>query len=275
MAPDKFKAVWLSHSSIGDFLRCPRLYYLRNIYKDPLTGHKITRVEPALTLGGVVHDVIESLSVLPASERMNAPIMAQFELLWKEVSGKKGGFKTMVDELSYKERGRLMLQRIIEHPGPLLEKAIKIQEDLPAYWLSEDENLMLCGKIDWLIYKEETDSVHILDFKTGKYEEKEDSLQLPIYHLLVKNTQKRAVTGASYWYIAKEDTPREVVLPSLVEAHEKILTLGRRIKLARQLEKFECKDNGCRYCEPLEAIKNGKGEKVGESKIRQDLYILM
>ena len=241
-----------------------------------MTGHKISRVEPALTLGGTVHDVLESLSVLPTEERMKTPILAQYELLWKNVTGKRGGFKTAVEELEYKERGRKMLQRIIEHPGPLLEKAIKIQDDLPSYWLNEEENLILCGKVDWLIYKPETDSVHILDFKTGKHDEKESSLQLPIYHLLVKNTQKREVSGASYWYIAREDEPREVTLPSLTEAYDKVLTIGRRVKLARQLEHFECPQGsgGCRYCIPYEAIKNGKGEKVGESKTRQDLYFL-
>src|ERR1035437_4279352 len=34
MAQDKFNAVWVSHSSIGDFLKCPRLYYLHNVYKN-------------------------------------------------------------------------------------------------------------------------------------------------------------------------------------------------------------------------------------------------
>ena len=43
---DKFKATWLSHSSIADFLKCPRLYYLRNIYKNPRAGHKITVLLP-------------------------------------------------------------------------------------------------------------------------------------------------------------------------------------------------------------------------------------
>ncbi len=241
-----------------------------------MTGHKISRVEPALTLGGAVHDVLESLSVLPADTRMQTPILSQYELVWQQVTGKKGGFKSITDELEYKERGKKMLERIIEHPGPLLEKAIKISEDLPYYWLNEEENLILCGKIDWLVYKPESDSVHILDFKTGKHEEKATSLQLPIYHLLVKNTQKREVSGASYWYVSKDDEPRDVTLPSLTEAYDKVLTIGRRIKLARQLAHFECPEGatGCRYCVPYEAIKNGQGERVGESKIRQDLYIL-
>jgi len=65
MAKDKYTAVWTSHSSIGDFLKCPRAYFLKNMYKDPKTGRKIALVNPALSLGQIVHEVIEGLSVLP------------------------------------------------------------------------------------------------------------------------------------------------------------------------------------------------------------------
>ena len=44
---DKYKAIWVSHSSISDYLNCPRLYYLRNVYKDPQTGKKISIINPA------------------------------------------------------------------------------------------------------------------------------------------------------------------------------------------------------------------------------------
>ena len=56
---------------------------------------------------------------------------------------------------------------------------------------SPEENIILCGKIDWLKYNEDTDSVCIIDFKTGKHDENGESLQLPIYQLLLKNLQKR------------------------------------------------------------------------------------
>jgi len=45
--------------------------------------------------------------------------------------------------------------------------------------------------VDWLEYKEETDSVRIIDFKTGKFDEDPDSLQLPIYYLLATHTQTK------------------------------------------------------------------------------------
>lgn len=272
---DKFKATWVSHSSIKDFLNCPRLYYFRNVYRDPITGHKITLMQPPLALGGVVHDVIESLSVLPVENRFKVSPLKKFETMWAQISGKKGGFTSRKEESVYKERGRAMIQKIIDNPGPLANKAVKIKEDLPWYWLSEDEQIILSGKIDWLEYIPEDDSVHIIDFKTSKRDEAADSLQLPIYYLLVQNTQKRKVNGVSYWYLERDDAPITMGMPDLKEAEEKILQLAKRIKLAKQLNHFKCKEeNGCRYCIPMEQIAKGKGELVGLSGYKQDIYIL-
>lgn len=271
---DKYSAVWVSHSSLADFLRCPELYYLRNVYKDPLTGHKITRMEPALALGQIVHDVIESLSVLPAEDRLKISLIKKFDTEWGKVSGKKGGFKTKEQEEEYKNEGVKMLERVMKNPGPLLRKAIKIKQELPHYYLSEEENIILCGKIDWLEYLPETDSVHVIDFKTGKNEESEESLQLPIYQLLITNTQSRALTKASYWYLRTSNEPKEVNLPDISESKDKVLALAKRAKLARQLERYVCPHGGCKYCVPLKQIKSGKGELVGVSSYNQDIYII-
>jgi len=126
---DKFKALWLSHSSIGDFLKCPRLYYLRVIYKDPRTGHKMTIMTPPLALGQIVHKVVESLSTLPTKDRFTISLLKKFESAWKKVSGEKGGFANRTQEAEYKERGINMLNKLEQNPGPLLNKAIKIKTD--------------------------------------------------------------------------------------------------------------------------------------------------
>lgn len=273
---DKFKATWVSHSSISDFLNCPKLYYYRTVYRDPVTNNKITRMEPPLALGQIVHDVIESLSVLPVEERFAVSPLKKFEVAWEGVSGKMGGFKNKEQEDEYKERGIQMIKRVVDNPGPLLNKAIKIKEELPQYWLSEEDEIILCGKIDWLEYIEDTNSVHIIDFKTSRREEDPDSLQLPIYHLLAVNTQNRNVSKASYWYLNMEDSPKEVVLPDLAEAEKKVMDVAKRLKLARQLEHYKCMqgEGGCKYCTPLEMVAKGKGEKVGQSKYGQDIYVM-
>jgi len=87
--PDKYSAVWVSHTSISDFLHCPRAYYLRNIYKDPKTGHKIKLMAPALALGLTVHEVLESLSLLPKNKRFEEPLLVKFDKVWEKVSGRK------------------------------------------------------------------------------------------------------------------------------------------------------------------------------------------
>lgn len=272
---DKYKAVWVSHSSISDFLTCPRVYFLRNVYKDPLTGHKITITAPALSLGQAVHEVLEELSTLPTSERLKTDLLKKFDEAWEKVSGKKGGFKNTVQENEYKDRGVAMIKTVIKNPRFIEKKAVKIKSDinLPNYFLSEEDNIILCGKIDWLSYNENEDSVHIVDFKTGKNEESSDSLQLPIYSLLVKNTQKRKVDGTSYWYL-ETDKVIEKKLPNENEAFEKVFEIAKRISLARKLDHFVCPKGGCIKCLPLERVLRGEAEKVGVSNTRQDIYVL-
>lgn len=273
--PDKYKATWVSHSSISDFLACPRAYYLRNVFKDTKTGNKITVTSPFLSLGQAVHDVIESLSILPTEERLKVSLLKKFDVAWQKVTGKLGGFKNQEQEKEFKERGVKMLKRVEKHPGPILSKAIKIQSDfIPNYYLSEEDNIILCGKIDWLEYLPESDSVHIVDFKTGKNEEGLESLQLPIYLLLASNTQSKKVSKASYWYLDKNDELTNKELPSMLESEDKVLTVARRIKLARQLNHFICPTGGCMKCRPLERVLKGEGEKVGVSGTGQDIYIL-
>src|SRR5258708_7165136 len=141
-----------------------------------------------------------------------------------------------------------MLRRVMAHPGPLKNLAVKIKMDLPHYWLSEEDDIILCGKIDWLEYFPDTDTVQIIDFKTGKNEEDGTSLQLPIYTLLVANCQKRKATRACYWYLERSDDLTEHSLPDLEESRERVLKVAKEMKLARKLERFKCPDGGCYAC---------------------------
>ena len=274
---DKYSAVWVSHSSISDFLTCPRAYYLRNIYKDPKTGHKINIVTPPLSLGSAVHEVIESLAVLPAGDRLKISLTKKLDPVWLKFSGKKGGFKTYSEESEFRDRAISMLKNLEENPGLLLKPAIKIKAgkmNLPNYYLSESENIILCGKIDWLSYNDDDDSVHIIDFKTGKNEEDSESLQLPIYLLLASNTQSKKVTGAKYWYLDNGSGIVEKKLPKAENAFKNVLKVAKEIKDAREHDLFNCPKGGCFKCRPFEKILRGEAELVGVADGRQDLYIL-
>ena len=277
MSNDPYTAIWVSHTSIGDFLKCPRAYYLKHVYRDPKTGHKIKLVSAPLSLGSIIHEVLESLSILPTGERLKESLVVKLHAIWGKISGVRGGFTNQEVEFQFKTRAEKMLTRVMEHPGPLERKAIKIKSDrdMIYYWLSEKDNIILCGKIDWLEYLPDFDSVHIIDFKTSKNEEDAGSLQLPIYYLLTKNCQKRTVEKMSYWYLERNNEPMEKLLPDAKESYEKIVEIAKKIKLARQLNVFKCPHKtGCSFCRPMEKILKGEAKFVGVDERNANLYIL-
>ena len=277
----KYDAVWVSHSSMGDFLKCPRLYYLHNVYKSPDTGRKLTIVSPAMSLGSAVHTTLEALKELPVAERLSRDLLADFDKDWEQVaSGKKGGFTSNEEETAAKARGRAMIERAIKHPGPLAQKTVKLKPSKnnmpPNFELSPQEGIILCGLIDWIEYVEADDSIRVIDFKTGKHAEGDDSLQLPIYLLLLQELQKRKVSGAAYWYLDKDDAPIEIALPDAKDARERVLALARRVKEARMKKEFACPrgEGGCYACKPYEAILKGEAQYLGIAGYGQDAYLV-
>ncbi len=277
---DKYSAVWVSHSSINDFLKCPRAYFLRNMYKNP-RGKKINVVSPSLSLGGAVHETLEGLLRYKAEERAFQPLEAQFMENWKKFSGKQGGFKNQEEETETKARGLAMISRVAKNMGPLLQKAVTLpphKNDMPPnFYLSEADNIILSGKIDWLEYVPEDDSVRVIDFKTGKKDEDQSSLQLPIYALLLNALQKRKVSGAAYWYIERQDTPTQVALPDIAVAKEKVLAAAIKVKEAREKGVFECPYGAqkCFACKPFEKIVRGEAEFVKVDGARKtELYMV-
>lgn len=276
---DKYTAVWVSHSSINDFIKCPRAYFLHNMYKNE-RGKKINLVNPHLSLGIAVHETLEGLLKYKAEDRLAKPLIETFEENWKLVSGKTGGFKTPEEEAQSKERARLMIERVSKNPGPLIKKAVKLAEHAnnmpPNFYLSDEHNIILSGKIDWLEWIPEDDSVRVIDFKTGKNDEQADSLQLPIYALLLNALQKRKVSGAAYWYIDRNDEPTPVQLPELGIAKERVLAAAVKVKEARQKGEFKCPrgEMGCFSCTPFEKIIKGEAELVKTDTTRNtELYL--
>lgn len=275
MAKDKYSALWISHSRIKDYAVCPRAYYLKYIYRASKTGHRIKLMTPPLALGQIVHDVLETLSVKSTKDRFKDSLIVQLHQLWNKIEGKKGGFPDSDIEQQYKTRAESMLLRIMKDPGPLARLAVKIKMDLPYFWLSEEKNIIISGKIDWMEYLADIDSVHIIDFKTSKNEEDPDSLQLPIYHLLAKECQTRHIAKISYWYLEREQGMSEQTLPDADKTHATILQKAEEIRLAGQLNRFKCRQTeGCYSCKPYELILKGEAEFVGVNSYKEDIYVL-
>ncbi len=237
-------------------------------------------VNPALSLGQAVHTTLEDLKNVPLAERLERNLLADYEKAWQGVSGKQGGFKDEQEEADAKARGRVMVERVIKNMGPIARKTVRLKaghNDMPPnFLLSEEDNIILCGLIDWLEYVEEDDSIRVIDFKTGRHEESEDSLQLPIYLLLLNALQARRVSGAAYWYLDKDDAPIDKALPKAEEAKERVLAVARQVVDARKHKEFACPRGaeGCFACRPFEAIVRGEAEYLGVGGYGQDQYLV-
>jgi ATP-dependent helicase/DNAse subunit B len=148
--------------------------------------------------------------------------------------------------------------------------------------------VILCGLVDWVEYMDKDDSLRVIDFKTGKHDEKEDSFQLPIYKILVESLQKRKVKSGAYWYLRKDKFPTEIELvdEDVEEIKSQILKIGIDIKQRKQDNKFECKyktetGESCFDCRDFEMIKNfdegnvvPQVEYLGVGEYKQDLYLM-
>ena len=265
--------LWISYSGISDFEKCPHLYYLKNIYHTPVTGRKIQVANPFLTLGTVVHRVTEEISLLPPEKRKDVPLKARFERIWNAFSGKKGGFVTQAEEEEFRQRGLQMIERL-ERSDILYSPCYPIGDKLPKVQLFKDKNIVLVGNVDWVEILPDN-SIHIIDFKTGKMEEDEDSLQLPIYLILGAYNFPDPIKKISYWYLDREEVPIEKEVKPYRDYIPLIQEKALKIAEALYNNRLECisAPQLCEDCKLYEKIIAGEAEYVGlDRKMNREIY---
>ena len=226
--PDKYKAIWMSHSSYENYIKCPRLYYLANIYKDPKTKNKISVTSPYIALGVAVHSVLEPLMEIKSEERRNVDLIAKYDEVFNFWRGDMGGWTDTMTEQDFYERGKKMIEQVKNkfESGDdfiLSQKSIRPSlyykgDMIPNIILDERENIILCGSIDWIVYNESSTSsasessasnipeITVLDFKTGRNEESAESKQLLLYKILFESLQdKWKVSRYAYYYLDRDE----------------------------------------------------------------------
>jgi len=265
-------AVFISPSSLADFEKCPQLYYYRNVYRSP-RGLKIQLINPNLALGQAIHDVLDQFLKLPVEQRSKDELLRTFELIWSLTSGEKGGFSSKEEEASYQKRGREMLSRFWANRHFQETEMVRIPS-FPKAELGND--LILTGKLDWI--EKEGENYKIVDFKTGKNEEREDSWQMPIYAYLVSKVLNNKNITACYWYLDKGENLTACVLPDLEKTFTYLKQKGEVIKMVRQTKSFRCQSGkeSCWACRDYLAIAQGKGKLVSVDPVnrKQEIYIL-
>ena len=266
-------AIFVSPSSLSDLEKCPQLYFLRSIFRNN-RGNKIQLVSPALALGQAVHDTIDQFLALEPGERNEAELKRITNLLWgNNAAGEKGGFTDKTQEAEFRDRAEAMLAHFWKNDH--FKNAVKAK--LPNFpKVDLDRDVILTGKLDWV---EAGDDGYytIIDFKTGKNKEREDSLQLPIYALLGGNIFKTHKLKAKYWYLDSTEEMEEVALPTLAAALEIVKKKAETAKLVVQTKSFQCRTGkeSCWACRDMQAISRGEGKLVRVDMSRkQEIYIL-
>lgn len=270
---DKFKAVWVSYSSISDFKKCPRAYYLKNIYKNPKTGKKIELVAPPLALGSVVHDVLEPLAKLEPHTRFESDLTKKFEAEFLKYKGIRGGFESDDEFEYYRQKGLRMINNVIANKSILENPTYNTNKDLLDPWLSEKNNIVICGKIDWINKDPATGELNVIDFKTSKDAEV-DNLQLQIYALLLRILNMNSVSKLYYWFLDLNSSLTETTLPNLKQAYDSVLDLALQIKQAREVSNFECSQGGCFHCRAYEKIISEEAIQVGVGNFGREIYAI-
>lgn len=264
-------AVFISPSSLGDFEKCPQLYYYRNVYKSP-TGLKIQIINPPLALGQAVHDTLEQFLKLTPSERNKEELLKILEIVWSNLKSEKGGYSSETEENEQHGKAVSMLDRFWKHEHFKTAEKFKIP-DFPKVELGND--IILTGKLDWI--EKEGDFFHLIDFKTGKNEERDDSKQLPIYAVLISNILGSSNIKTSYWYLDHEDDLTPTPFGNIEETKAELTQKGGILKLVRQTNSYRCKSSGesCWACKDILAVAKGKGKLVSVDYTRnQEIYIL-
>lgn len=263
-------ALFLSYTSMKDFEKCPRSFYLKDIYRDPETGFRMQIPASYMTLGALVHDAIKwflQKDRLPSKDE----IIDQYRNHWRKYRGKRGGFVSLEDEAALGKRGLEMLDNFYRN-------FTKLEPNMPAYGFLRyilDEKIILNGKVDFLGLLPD-DSLRVVDFKTGKNDEK-DPIQLHIYAILAESNFQKPVSKIGYWYLDREDSPKNAVLDPLEGQLEQLERKALEIEQAVKEDNWVCVKGEalCEDCRNYQAIIDGKGEYLfSDEEFRKDIFYL-
>ncbi len=269
--------IYVSYTSLADFLKCPRSYYLKNIYKqslpdgeDPSLKFRLQIASPYLTLGSTVHDTIKwylENQYKPTKEET----LKKFRNFWRKYRLKRGGFNILEEESNFGKRGISIIENFLANADVLEKSAPSIS--FPKYNLVE--NIVLIGNMDFVGLREDG-SLHIVDFKTGAHDKK-DPTQLYVYAILAEANFKKPVTKISFWYLDRDSAPKEVVLDPLDMKLEWLKEKGLELKKAIQENHWVCvkAPDLCRECRDYQDLLDGKGEFLfSDYRYKKQIYFL-
>lgn len=194
-----------------------------------------------------------------------------FRGLWRNYRGKRGGFSSVEEESMFGKRGIKMLENFLLNINNVSAPLPPV--DFPKYPLTE--NIVLHGNWDYI--SELSDgTLYVMDLKTGSKEE-DDPTQLYIYAILAENHFGKPVSKISYWYLDRDDAPKEALLDPLEKEIDKLKKIGLEIQKSISEKKWVCRtpENPCRDCRDYAAVFAGEAEYLyTDFKFNKEVYYL-
>jgi putative RecB family exonuclease len=174
------------------FEHCPQQYkfsYIDHLDKE----HK--KPKPYLTMGAHVHNALHDFyDQLEYEDRTYEQLERILRRRWTE---NREGFRSREEEADWGVKALNMLRLFVHRMDLSVTPALL--EDY--YDVEVDQGLKILGRIDRADELEDG-SLHVIDYKTGKYDAAEVSeLQLILYALIVSANTKKPVSKASYLYL--------------------------------------------------------------------------
>ncbi|MEA3442506.1 MAG: PD-(D/E)XK nuclease family protein [Chloroflexota bacterium] len=186
--PELFK---LSPSSIATFRQCRLQYKFQYIDK---LGEKYGRAKPYYTMANHVHATLYDLfSLIPPWDRTLETAKTLLQKNWRRY---RVGFRSRTDEKRWAERAlgeitRFVAEQDVTAAPMMLERPIEAEVS---------PGVILRGRVD-RVDRQPDDSLHIIDYKTGKLPEEIDWSQLELHALILSHTTPYLVNRLSYFYL--------------------------------------------------------------------------
>ena len=223
-----------SYSKIGTFKNCPYRFKLQYIDKIK-TKFNVT---PALEKGKFLHFGIEHYLKGSLKEKIN-----EFEFKLHSEEERKKIFKLLKKILKSKN-----IQFYKSFDNLLIEYGFGIIfKDNDIEITEYKNNVDIRGYIDLMFYDDFTETVYIIDHKSGKYRKDQDKLQVSIYYLVGYKLFPEAKKFILNFDFIEEDKSISIELKR--DDFQKILNFVKKsIDEIENAKEFPKKTTYCQWC---------------------------
>ncbi|HLD22021.1 MAG TPA: PD-(D/E)XK nuclease family protein [Patescibacteria group bacterium] len=200
--------------------------------------------KPYLTMGAHVHNALHDFyQQLEIEDRTFEQLEKILRRRWLE---NRKGFTDREDEAKWGVKALNML-RLFAHRMDMNITPAMLED---YYDTDITENIKVIGRIDRADELEDG-SLHVIDYKTGKYDtEAVSELQLILYALIVSANQKKPVTKASYLFLPTWEWHSVDITQDAAE--EAIATVQEQVEHIQTEKEFVPQPNPyCKNCDFL------------------------